>query len=148
MPRQYYNSYGQQIRNPRAYAATGAPMYNNFTTSSGKKVYNPESYVKQGGSLYSDKNVNEEKSIYVVNCKKGVKYVGETNNFERRMDEHFNGKGAQVTQKYTPKSAKEIDIVPGYFAKEEEQRYTEKYTNKYGSDKVRGGNYTNSKNLR
>ena len=45
-PKQYYNSYGQRIRNPRAYAATGAPMYNKFTTNTGKPVNNPTQYAK------------------------------------------------------------------------------------------------------
>ena len=143
----YYNSYGKSIRNVRSYAETGAPMYKNFTNKYGERIYNPEAYTKAGGTLYSNKNINEEKTIYKVECKKGVKYIGETGNFNRRMDQHFNGNGSKVTQKYEPKYAKELEKVPGFFAKEIEQEYTDYYIDKYGYDKIRGGKYTNSKTL-
>ena len=142
--KEYYNSYGQRIWNPRAYANTGAPMYNKFTTSTGKPIYNPTQYAKYGGQLYANENINEKRSVYVVECKAGKKYIGETGNFDKRMNQHFSGNGSQVTQKYYPKTAKELESVPGYFAKEVEQKYTEYYIEKYGYDKVRGGKYTNS----
>lgn len=143
----YYNSYGQRIKNVSAYASTGAPMYKNFTNKYGEKIYNPTAYVNAGGSLYSNKNINEKKTIYKVECDKGVKYIGETGNFNKRANQHFNGTGSQVTQKYKPKSIKKLDKVPGYFAKEVEQEYTDYYIDKYGYDKVRGGKYTNSYTL-
>jgi predicted GIY-YIG superfamily endonuclease len=71
-------------------------------------------------------------SIYVINCEKGKKYIGKTENFERRANQHFSGNGAKVTQKFEPKVMKEIDVVPGYFANEIEQEYTEEYMDKYG----------------
>jgi len=149
MPRnQYYTSYGKPIRNPEAYAATGAPMHKNFTTRTGKKIYDPDAYTKSGGQLYSNKDINEERSIYKVECRGGKKYIGETSNFDRRMDQHFSGRGAKVTKKFQPKNALELDRVPGYFAKEVEQEYTEEYIEKYGYDNVRGGKYTNSKTLK
>jgi predicted GIY-YIG superfamily endonuclease len=146
-PKQYYNSYGQQIQNPRAYAATGAPMYNKFTTNTGKPVNNPTQYAKAGRQLYANQNINEKRSVYAVECKGGKKYIGETGDFDRRMHQHFSGNGAQVTQKYTPKRATELESVPGYFAKEVEQKYTEDYIKKYGYDRVRGGKHTNSTTL-
>lgn len=142
--KQYYNSYGQPIRNPRAYAATGAPMYNKFTTNNGKRVNNPTQYANAGGQLYANKNINEKRSVYVVDCVKGKKYVGETGNFDQRINQHFSGNGSCVTQKYLPKKATELDQVPGYFAKETEQMYTDDYIEKYGYHNVRGGKYTNS----
>jgi len=105
---QYYNAYGQKIRDPRAYAETGAPMYTKFHTAGGSTVRNPERYLQSGGKLYHDCDINEEKIIYKVNCETGKKYIGMTNNFERRMDQHFSGRGAKVTQKFEPKDAKEI----------------------------------------
>ena len=42
--KQYYNSYGQKIKNPDAYAKTGAPMYKNFVTSNGNKVKKPNNF--------------------------------------------------------------------------------------------------------
>jgi predicted GIY-YIG superfamily endonuclease len=143
----YYTSSGELIRNPEAYAATGAPMHTGFTTKTGKRVRNPEAYAKSGRQLYTDKDINEEKSIYKVECQGGKKYIGETGDFDRRMDQHFSGRGAKVTQKFQPKSAKELERVPGYFAKEVEQEYTEKYIKKHGYNNVRGGTHTNSTTL-
>ena len=143
----YYTSSGELIRNPEAYAATGAPMHTGFTTKTGKRVRNPEAYAKSGRQLYTDKDINEEKSIYKVECQGGKKYIGETGNFDRRMDQHFTGRGAKVTQKFQPKSAKELERVPGYFAKEVEQEHTEKYIKKHGYNNVRGGTHTNSTTL-
>jgi len=124
---EYYTGGGKPIYNPDAYAATGAPMYENRNS----KI-----------------NINEEKSIYKINCEDGKKYIGETNNFDRRMDQHFSGRGAKVTQKFRPLDSTELERVPGYFAKEIEQEYTEEYIEKYGYNNVRGGNYTNSKTLK
>ena len=145
--KQYYTASGTKIRNPDAYAATGAPMFENFTTKTGKKVYNPESYVNSGGELYYDKDINEERSIYEVKCRGGKRYVGETGDIDRRLTQHFSGKGSQVTKKYGALSAKEVEKVPGFFAKEVEQEHTEKLIRRHGYDNVRGGRYTNSNTL-
>ena len=48
-------------------------------------------------------------------------------NEDKRMNQHFTGKGSKVTQKFEPESAEELEKVPGYFAKEVEQMYTEEY---------------------
>ena len=126
MPR-YYTENGQIIRNPEAYANTGAPMYK---------------------TKYGDtKDVNQETYIYKMDCKKGKKYVGKTTDVDRRMDQHFSGNGSQVTKKFTPISGKVIDSCPGFFSDDLEQYYTEKNIKKYGYDNVRGGVYVNSKTL-
>ena len=147
MPSKYYNSYGQKIYNPRAYAKTGAPMFTGFTNYNGKRVSIPESYVEAGGTLYSEKNINQTKSVYKVECKHNKTYIGETYNLDKRTEQHFSGQGSQVTKKYTPKKITELAQVPGYFSKEVEQRYTEKYIKKNGYENVRGGKYTNSHTL-
>ena len=38
----YYTSSGELIRNPEAYAATGAPMHKGFTTKTGEKIRKPD----------------------------------------------------------------------------------------------------------
>ena len=53
---QYYNKYGQKIKNPEAYAKTGAPMFNGN----------------------SNKNINATTQIYKLNLENGKKYVGKT----------------------------------------------------------------------
>ena len=124
----YYTQSGEIIRNPEAYALTGAPMYRT----------------KYGES----KDINEPTAIYKLNLKGGKKYVGKTTDIERRMNQHFSGNGAKVTQKFKPINGKVVDEVPGFFSDEVEQEYTEEYIEKYGYDNVRGGKYTNSKTLK
>jgi len=125
---QFYTKSGTKIRNPTAYAATGAPMFNT----------------KYGNS----KNINEETDIYKLDCKNGKKYIGKTTNIEKRLNQHFTGNGAQVTKKFTPYRAEILETIPGYFADEAEQDHTDDNINKYGYDNVRGGKYTNSKTLK
>ena len=120
----YYTQSGEKIRNPEAYAITGAPMFNN-----------------QG------KDINEPTTIYKLNLEGGKKYVGKTTDFDRRMDQHFSGNGAKVTQKFKPINGKTVDEVPGFFSDDVEQEYTEEYIDKYGYGNVRGGTYTNSHTL-
>ena len=78
----YYTQSGQKIRNPDAYARTGAPMYTTKYTES--------------------KDINAPTVIYKMNLKGGKKYVGKTTDVDRRMDQHFSGNGAKVTKKSNP----------------------------------------------
>jgi len=124
----YYTQSGQIIRNPEAYANTGAPMYTTRYTES--------------------KDINAPTAIYKMNLEGGKKYVGKTTDVDRRMNQHFSGNGAKVTKKFKPIDAKVIDEVPGFFSDDVEQDYTEEYIDKYGYENVRGGSYTNSKTLK
>ena len=127
MPKPYYTQSGTYIRNPEAYARTGAPMYRSKYCNS--------------------TNINQPTDIYKLNLANGKKYVGKTTDFDRRMNQHFTGQGAKVTQKFKPKSGKVVDSCPGFFADQLEQEHTEKYIDKYGYENVRGGVYVNSKTL-
>ena len=122
----YYTERGEYIRNPSAYAQTGAPMYKN---------------------KYSNVDINKPTSIYVAHLEKGKKYVGKTGNFEKRCDQHFNGSGSKVTKKFKPHEIEEVDTIPGFFSDDAEQVLTEELIHDYGYDNVRGGYYTNSKTL-
>lgn len=117
----YYTQTGSRVYSPRAYALTGAPMYD-----------------EQGN------NVNELKTVYVAHLENGKKYIGYTRDFYRRCDQHFSGRGARVTQKYRPYRIDEIERVPGYFAVEYEQYCTAEFMKEFGYDRVRGGKYVNS----
>jgi|TARA_B110000483_G_C18201784_1_gene545575 hypothetical protein len=122
----YYTEKGVYIRNPDAYARTGAPMYQS----------------KSGST-----NINKETSIYKLNLQNGKKYIGKSTDVDRRMDQHFSGNGAKVTQKFKPIEGKVLDSCPGYFADGLENEYTEDYMEKNGYDNVRGGSHCNSKTL-
>ena len=125
----------------------------SFYTQSGEKIYNPEAYAKTGAPMYKtkyieSKNINEKTYIYKLELENGKKYIGKTNNIDRRMDQHFNGNGAKVTKKFKPIEGEVIDSCNGYFSSELEQNKTEKCISKHGYDNVRGGSYTNSKTLK
>ena len=124
----YYTQSGERIRNPQAYAKTGAPMYHT-------------TYLESA-------DINTPTCIYKINLEDGKKYIGKTSNFGRRMEQHFSGNGAKVTKKFRPIKAKIIDEVPGFFSSEVEQYHTEEYMDKHGYENVRGGIYTNSKTLK
>ena len=124
----YYTQSGEVIRNPDAYAMTGAPMYTTRYKES--------------------KDINAPTAIYKMNLKGGKKYVGKTTDVDRRMQQHFSGNGSKVTKKFKPIDAKVVDEVPGFFSDDVEQEYTEDYIGKYGYGNVRGGKYTNSTTLK
>lgn len=124
----YYTERGDVIYNPTAYAKTGAPMYKT----------------KYGNTT----NVNQETDIYKLKLENGKKYIGKTVDIDRRMDQHFSGNGAKVTQKFKPIEGEVIDTCPGYFANKVEQKHTDKNIKKYGYANVRGGKYTNSTTLK
>lgn len=124
----YYTKSGNIIRNPEAYAMTGAPMYKTKYSES--------------------KDINVPTTIYKLNLENGKKYIGKTMDIDRRMDQHFSGNGAKVTKKFKPIDGKIIDEVPGFFSDKVEHEYTEEYIEKYGYNKVRGGYYTNSHTLK
>ena len=88
----YYTEYGQKIRNPEAYASTGAPMYET----------------KYGNT----KDINAPTIIYKMNLQNDKKYIGKTTDFDRRMEQHFSGNGSKVTKKFKPISGEVIDEVP------------------------------------
>ena len=124
----YYTSSGNLIKNPLAYSKTGAPMYKSTNKNNTKYT-----------------NVNEKTYIYCLSLENGKKYIGKTTNIDRRLQQHFNGNGAKVTQKFKPLDASIIDSCPGYISSSIEQKHTNNYINQYGYENVRGGCYTNSK---
>tara|TARA_B100001094_G_scaffold7537_1_gene6729 strand:+ start:151 stop:615 length:465 start_codon:yes stop_codon:yes gene_type:complete len=125
MSKKYYTRNGDYIRNPEAYAKTGAPMYET------KYDETP--------------NINQETDIYKLELEGGKKYIGKTTNIDRRMNQHFSGNGSRVTKKFKPIEGEIIDTCHGYFSDKLEQKYTDKNIKKHGYDKVRGGKYVNSK---
>ena len=72
------------------------------------------------------------------------KYIGKTTDIRRRMNEHFNGFGSKVTQKFKPIRTEIVMFCHGYFSDDLEQLYTKHAIKIYGYANVRGGNYVNS----
>ncbi len=78
------------------------------------------------------------KKIYILQLLNNKYYVGITSNLERRICEHFDGKGASWT-----KINKPIKVIEthDYITKFDEDIYTKMYMDKYGINNVRGGAY-------
>ena len=124
-----------------------------YYTQNGTLIYNPTAYAKTGAPMYTTKyeetaNINEDTYIYKLNLENGKKYIGKTVDMDRRMDQHFSGKGSKVTQKFKPIDGEIVDVCNGFFSSELEQDHTNKNINKFGYENVRGGSYTNSKTLK
>jgi hypothetical protein len=120
-----------------------------YRTVNDKKIYKPDQYAQTGAPMFNrtGTNINKPTSIYEVKCANGKRYIGKTANLDRRMKEHFTGRGSEVTKKFEPHSAREIAQCSGYFSNEVEQHFTKEAVNKYGYGNVRGGSWVNSKTL-
>ena len=84
--------------------------------------------------------------VYILKLKNSKRYVGYTNNYKKRMEKHFSGKGSQVTRKYPP--VKVERIIPCYnktYGLIVERNVTQQLMQKHGVNMVRGGAWTNSK---
>ena len=126
-PLHYYTIMGELIKNPKAYAKTGAPMYSS--------------------SKYQMVDLNQKTYIYKLYLENDKIYIGKTVNINRRIKEHFSGKGSKVSQKFKPMHYEILEVCDGFFSLEKEQYYTKLNIKRYGYENVRGGLYTNSKTL-
>lgn len=77
--------------------------------------------------------------IYVLLCESNRYYIGKTNRFIERIEEHFTNNGSYWTKKYKP--LKVIETIETD-DKMDEDKYTKKYMLLYGVENVRGGSYT------
>jgi predicted GIY-YIG superfamily endonuclease len=84
--------------------------------------------------------------VYTLNLRGGAKYVGITANLEKRLSDHFSGKGAQWTQKHKPISVNSIQRVSSIaYAKRLETIIYYKMKDYHGASKVRGAGNTRSR---
>ncbi len=77
-------------------------------------------------------------TVYVLELQNGCFYIGFTQDLIRRLKQHFTSKGALWTQRNPP--VKLLDVyydVPEFV----EHRVTKRYIDRFGPEKVRGGNY-------
>ena len=76
--------------------------------------------------------------VYILELKRGKYYVGKSKNPDKRIKDHFDGKGAAWTKKYKPiRVVEKISDCTNYH----EDMYTKMYMDTYGIDNVRGGSY-------
>lgn len=78
--------------------------------------------------------------VYTLNCQHGRKYVGMTNNLNRRYRQHSTGTGAKWTKKYKPTSIHSVKYYPSRTAaRKGEQKQYMAMKRKHGAY-VRGAN--------
>ena len=77
-------------------------------------------------------------TIYILQLEEEKWYIGKTTDLERRIGQHFLGKGSAYTKKYSPIAVHEVIENCTSF---DEDKYTKIYMTKYGIDNVRGGAY-------
>lgn len=81
--------------------------------------------------------------LYELKCRGGVRYIGITKNWRKRIKQHIVGKGAKVTSVYRPTSIRALYRL-GEMSYQKAEYIEDKYTlwvmKKYGK-KVRGGHY-------
>ena len=84
-----------------------------FYTQFGKKIISSANYAKTGAPMYllnGKQNINKKTFIYILYLEYDKIYIGKTINFKRRMFQHFNNMGSEVTKKVKPIEGKIICI--------------------------------------
>lgn len=84
----------------------------------------------------------KDEMIYILLLEHDKIYIGRTSNFERRYNDHINGKGSWWTRKYKP-----VKILDKYTCSNsfEEDTFVKIYMSEYGIENVRGGSYVQDK---
>ena len=76
--------------------------------------------------------------VYVLEFEDECWYVGTTTNLNRRIYEHFDGRGAKWCKEHKPVKIHSVNI--GHYTTE--KTVTLELVKKYGKDKVRGAGFT------
>lgn len=83
---------------------------------------------------------DDRESVYVLKCRGGKYYVGETSHLGRRLRHHFAGRGALFTQVNPPEYLVEFyQCHHSERRKNKETGLTKRYMERYGPENVRGG---------
>jgi len=77
-------------------------------------------------------------TIYILKLEHDCFYVGKTNNYSKRINDHINNSGALWTKLHKVIGEDKIISNCSPF---DEDKYVKEYMAKYGIDKVRGGSY-------
>ena len=84
-------------------------------------------------------------NVYVLKLEDGKRYVGRTGNLPKRMNQHFNGNGAEYTKKYKPIQiihTNECNSLES--SKAAERILYKRMRDCHGKDNVRGAGHTKS----
>ena len=87
-------------------------------------------------------------SIYVLKLEGDNWYIGMSRNVERRFSKHLDGKGANWTREHKPIEIHEVIDTKINLDSEAsilEDKVTLEYAKKYGTQRVRGGGYCQTK---
>lgn len=79
-------------------------------------------------------------TLYVLELEDGKYYIGKTDDVQKRLEQHLNGRGSAWTKKYSPNRIVEQRPITSVY---DETNVTKDYMKKYGIDNVRGGAYCN-----
>jgi predicted GIY-YIG superfamily endonuclease len=89
---------------------------------------------------------NKPTHVYSLNLADGKKYVGLSQNPNKRINDHFNGNGAKWTQIYKPQSVNHIQKCQNLQnAKKAETSVYYNMKKRHGSSNVRGAGHTTIK---
>lgn len=95
-----------------------------------------------------NRGIERKVSLYALRLQNDCWYVGMSFNVQKRFTKHQKGKGAIWTKKYEPIEIHEIRVTEHFdqdSAVKLEDDMTLEYALKYGSDKVRGGGWCQTK---
>jgi len=93
------------------------------------------------GLSFSQSYLQTGDYVYILKLESDKYYVGCTNNLNRRLSEHWCGKGALWTKKYPPVGL--LVLQPG--TESDEKRLTIKLMRQQGFECVRGSHWTSVK---
>ena len=79
--------------------------------------------------------------VYVLELEDNCYYVGVSSNLNVRLGQHLEGNGAIWTKLHKVIGIKEVR----FGNRQTEDSVTKEYINKYGSNKVKGGSWSNVK---
>ena len=115
----------------------------NSYTSNYKSSSSKSNSYKPTTNTNSRATSTKKPSVYTLNLQNGKKYVGYSSNPQKRINDHFNGKGSKVTQESKPVSVHSINKCSSIQAAKNAERIV--YTNMknyHGTNNVRGAGHT------
>lgn len=98
------------------------------------------------GKNYAPQRYSNKPVVYSLNLEGGKKYVGRTNNYGSRMQQHFSGNGSKWTQQHKPVSVNHAQVCrSNTTAKRAETIVYSNMRDYHGKANVRGAGHTKSK---